>query len=66
MLMAADQFRDGGGFVLGRKMCVAQGHLNIRVAEQLANGVQIDTPHHQLAGEVVAHIVPVEVLNACV
>ena len=49
-------------FVVRGKMSVSKRHFQVGMSHQLADRIQIDTFHNELACEVVSHIVPSEIL----
>jgi hypothetical protein len=54
---------DGLVKVIRRQVSVSLRHLDVMVAEQFRNGVQVNPSHHQPACKRVAQVVPAEVLN---
>ena len=48
--------------MLRRQMSVSKGHRIVAVSQKLAHGVEINTSHHQPRSEVMAHIMPPEIL----
>ena len=48
--------------MLRRQVAITQRHLDIGVAYQFADGIDIHANHDQLAGEVVPQVVKTEVL----
>lgn len=53
---------DGALFHVRGEVRVSERHRQVGVPEQLPDGVQIDAGHHEPGREVVAHVVPAEVI----
>ena len=59
-----DELRDRGRLVFGRQVGIPQRHLDIRVAQQLADGVEVNPRHDQPRREGVPQVVKAKVAPA--
>lgn len=61
LLRACNQSLNCGSFVFRCEMGVSQCHLDVRVAQEFPNRVEINSSHHELACERVAEIVEAKI-----
>ena len=60
--MVRSEYLHGTKFIVWGEMSVPKRHLQVGMSHQLADRIQIDAFHDELACEVVSHIVPSEIL----
>jgi hypothetical protein len=48
MMSERTSFCDSRGLMLGRQVCIPQGHLIVRMAEQFPNRIEVRTRHDEV------------------